>query len=40
MWPVLYLCIQQRIGFEEVVEGKLPRTQLGREVLVGGEGPA
>lgn len=36
----VYLCIQQRISFKEVVEGKLPCTQLGWEVLVGGEGPA
>lgn len=36
----VYLCIQQRIGFQEVVEGKLPCAQLCWEVLVGGEGPA
>lgn len=36
----VYLCIQQRVGFQEVVKGKLSCTQLGWEVLMGGEGPA
>lgn len=24
-----YLCVQQRVGLQEVVEGKLPRAELG-----------
>ena len=36
----VYLCVQQRVGLQEVVEGELPCAQLGGEVLVGGEGPA
>lgn len=35
-----YLGIQQRVGFQQVVEGELSCTQLYWEVLMSGEGPA